>query len=74
MQQTPRSLVEKIVFNKPSAIVHTVIFGAWFVFHWGINLLTNVVSLEAIYLSIFIGIGTANIHHHVDKLNKRSKK
>lgn len=35
---------------------HTVWFALWFAFHLDINLLTLIVSLEAIYLSTFIMI------------------
>lgn len=65
--QSPPSLIERLIFNKPSAIIHTLVFVVWFAIGWNVNLLTNIVSLEAIYLSIFIGIGTQDVHKHIDK-------
>lgn len=67
-----KTLIEKIIAgvgSVPSLIVHSVIFVASFVFSWfGIipfNLmlliLTTIVSLEAIYLAIFIQM-TVNRH------------
>lgn len=64
---TPPSLVERLIFNKVSAVLHTVWFGAWFALGLDINTLTLIVSLEAIYLSIFIGISSQHIHEHMDK-------
>lgn len=68
--QTPPSLVERLIFNKISAIAHTVWFGTWTpIFGLSMNALTLVVSLEAIYLSIFIGISTQHVHQHIDRKN-----
>ena len=38
-------------------LVHTAWFVAWFAFGLGINLVTLIVSLEAIYITLFIGVG-----------------
>jgi hypothetical protein len=54
------------VLSIPSAVIHTVIFAAWFVFGWNVGLLTNLVSLESIYLVIFIGI-KQHAHHKAMK-------
>lgn len=34
--------------------LHALWFGFWFLFHCDVSLLTNIVSLEAIYLCIFL--------------------
>ena len=47
--------LRKAVFSTPSKIIHTVWFVSWFAFHLSINVLTLVVSLEAIYLELFLG-------------------
>lgn len=44
-----------IVFSRTSKVFHTVWFGLWFWLHLDINLLTLIVSLEAIYLELFLG-------------------
>lgn len=62
-------LTEKIteaIGTIPSLIFHGSVFVAWFVFHWDINLLTNLVSLEAIFLAIFIQM-SVNRHHTTSK-------
>ena len=58
------SLVEKVsvqlgnwLFTPVSALLHTVWFVSWFAFGLDINLLTLIVSLEAIYITLFIGLG-----------------
>ena len=37
-----------------SVIIHTLIFAGWFVFDWGLEQLLVIVSIEAIYIGIFI--------------------
>jgi len=58
------SVVEKVsiklgdwLFTPISALLHTVWFIAWFAFGLPINTLTLIVSLEAIYITLFIGLG-----------------
>jgi uncharacterized membrane protein len=46
-----------LLFTPLSALLHTIWFVAWFSFGLSINLLTLVVSLEAIYITLFIGLG-----------------
>jgi hypothetical protein len=46
-----------IIFTPASALLHTVWFAVWLGFGLSINLLTLVVSLEAIYITLFIGLG-----------------
>jgi uncharacterized membrane protein len=46
-----------LLFTPLSALLHTIWFIAWFTFGLSINLLTLVVSLEAIYITLFIGLG-----------------
>jgi uncharacterized membrane protein len=46
-----------IIFTPASALLHTVWFVAWFALNLNINLLTLIVSLEAIYITLFIGLG-----------------
>jgi uncharacterized membrane protein len=46
-----------LLFTAASALVHTIWFIAWFVLKLDINLLTLIVSLEAIYITLFIGLG-----------------
>lgn len=68
-----------------SIIVHTVWFYVWFEFHLDISLLTNIVSLEAIILSVLIMIDGRNkdkqaaseaLHFQqtVDQLNQKLDK
>jgi low affinity Fe/Cu permease len=66
MKKTPRTLAEKIIMwvGSPSSLmVHSIIFIVFFVFillgydsSTVLLILTTIVSLEAIYLSIFIQI------------------
>jgi len=42
------------VGSLPCAVLHAVWFILWFVFHLDTSLLTNIVSLEAIFLTIFV--------------------
>jgi hypothetical protein len=46
-----------LLFTPMSALLHAVWFVAWFVLGLDINLLTLIVSLEAIYITLFIGLG-----------------
>ncbi|MEA2389088.1 MAG: hypothetical protein QOG41_1861, partial [Thermoleophilaceae bacterium] len=46
-----------LLFTPLSALLHTIWFVAWFSLRLSINLLTLVVSLEAIYITLFIGLG-----------------
>src|SRR3954463_15011623 len=46
-----------VLFTPLSALLHTVWFIAWFALGLDINLLTLIVSLEAIYITLFIGLG-----------------
>ena len=58
------SLVEKVsvklgdwLFTPMSALLHTIWFVAWFALGLEVELLTLIVSLEAIYITLFIGLG-----------------
>ena len=46
-----------LLFTPASALVHTIWFITWFALGLDINLLTLIVSLEAIYITLFIGLG-----------------
>jgi hypothetical protein len=46
-----------LLFTPVSALLHTIWFIAWFALGLDINLLTLIVSLEAIYITLFIGLG-----------------
>jgi uncharacterized membrane protein len=46
-----------LLFTPLSALLHTVWFALWFLLKLDINLLTLIVSLEAIYITLFIGLG-----------------
>jgi uncharacterized membrane protein len=46
-----------LLFTPVSALLHTLWFIAWFALGLDINLLTLIVSLEAIYITLFIGLG-----------------
>ena len=46
-----------LLFTPVSALIHTVWFATWFAAGLSINLLTLIVSLEAIYITLFIGLG-----------------
>jgi len=47
----------KLLFTPLSALLHTVWFVLWFALGLSINVLTMIVSLEAIYITLFIGLG-----------------
>jgi uncharacterized membrane protein len=46
-----------LLFTPISALLHTIWFATWLVLGLDINLLTLIVSLEAIYITLFIGLG-----------------
>jgi uncharacterized membrane protein len=46
-----------LLFTPMSALLHSIWFIAWFALGLDINLLTLIVSLEAIYITLFIGLG-----------------
>jgi uncharacterized membrane protein len=62
-----------VLFTPISALLHTIWFVVWFAAGLSINLLTLIVSLEAIYITLFIGLGQklqdkrAAIEAHADK-------
>ena len=55
--QTVSVTLGNVLFTPVSALLHTVWFIAWFALGLDINLLTLIVSLEAIYITLFIGLG-----------------
>jgi uncharacterized membrane protein len=55
--QTVSVKIGNLLFTPLSALLHTVWFVVWFAVGLSINLLTLVVSLEAIYITLFIGLG-----------------
>ena len=55
--QTVSVKLGNLLFTPISALLHTIWFVAWFTFGLSINLLTLIVSLEAIYITLFIGLG-----------------
>jgi hypothetical protein len=55
--QTVSVKLGNILFTPVSALLHTIWFVTWFVAGLDINLLTLIVSLEAIYITLFIGLG-----------------
>ena len=55
--QTVSVKLGDLLFTPLSALLHTVWFVLWFTLGLSINLLTLVVSLEAIYITLFIGLG-----------------
>jgi ethanolamine utilization protein EutP (predicted NTPase) len=71
--QTVSVKLGDLLFTPISALLHTVWFAAWFALGLDINLLTLIVSLEAIYITLFIGLGQklqdkrAGIHAKADK-------
>jgi uncharacterized membrane protein len=71
--QTVSIKLGDLLFTPVSALLHTVWFVAWFAAGLDINLLTLIVSLEAIYITLFIGLGQklqdtrAGIHAKADK-------
>jgi uncharacterized membrane protein len=55
--QTVSVKLGNVLFTPVSALLHTIWFITWFVAGLDINLLTLIVSLEAIYITLFIGLG-----------------
>lgn len=55
--QTVSVKLGNVLFTPLSALLHTIWFIAWFALGLDINLLTLIVSLEAIYITLFIGLG-----------------
>jgi hypothetical protein len=55
--QTVSIKLGNILFTPVSALLHTIWFVTWLVAGLDINLLTLIVSLEAIYITLFIGLG-----------------
>ena len=55
--QTASVKIGNLLFTPLSALLHTIWFIVWFAAGLSINLLTLVVSLEAIYITLFIGLG-----------------
>jgi uncharacterized membrane protein len=55
--QTVSVKLGDLLFTPLSALLHTIWFVAWFSLGLSINLLTLIVSLEAIYITLFIGLG-----------------
>ena len=62
----------EILFTPLSALVHTIWFIVWFAAGLSINLLTLVVSLEAIYITLFIGLGQ-NLQAKRDKVAQEQR-
>jgi hypothetical protein len=60
------------LFTPLSALVHTIWFVAWFSAGLSINLLTLIVSLEAIYITLFIGLGQ-NLQTKRDKVAQEQR-
>jgi len=55
--QTVSIKLGDLLFTPLSALLHTIWFVAWFSLGLDINVLTLIVSLEAIYITLFIGLG-----------------
>jgi len=55
--QTVSIRLGNLLFTPVSALLHTIWFALWLALGLSINLLTLVVSLEAIYITLFIGLG-----------------
>ena len=55
--QTVSVKLGDLLFTPISALLHTIWFVVWFAAGLSINLLTLIVSLEAIYITLFIGLG-----------------
>ena len=61
-----------LLFTPLSALLHTIWFIVWFAAGLSINLLTLVVSLEAIYITLFIGLGQ-NLQAKRDKVAQEQR-
>ena len=55
--QTVSVRLGNVLFTPISALLHTIWFALWLSLGLDINLLTLIVSLEAIYITLFIGLG-----------------
>lgn len=66
-------LTLKAVFSVSSAVLHTVWFIVWFAYHLDVNLLTNIVSLEAIYIGLLVGIQQMRHHEFTKKQAKKRR-
>lgn len=66
-----------LYFSPVSVIVHSIWFTTWFACGGDVSLLTNIVSLEAIYSCVLIGMAQKAHHertrrhfiHHLRKLD-----
>jgi ABC-type transport system involved in cytochrome bd biosynthesis fused ATPase/permease subunit len=61
-----------ILFTPLSALFHTIWFALWFALGLKIDLLTLIVSLEAIYITLFIGLGQ-NLQAKRDKVAQEQR-
>jgi hypothetical protein len=61
-----------LLFTPLSALLHSVWFTVWFAAGLSVNLLTMVVSLEAIYITLFIGLGQ-NLQAKRDKVAQEQR-
>jgi len=61
-----------LLFTPLSALLHSIWFAVWFAAGLSINLLTLVVSLEAIYITLFIGLGQ-NLQAKRDKVAQEQR-
>lgn len=59
--------LRKFIFSRPSKILHTVWFTVWFILGLDIDLLTLIVSLEAIYLELFLGDNQSDLRKSDNK-------
>lgn len=55
-------LILRLVFSVPSLVLHILFFAAQLGFRISVNVVTNVISWEAIFLALLIGI--QQIRHH----------
>lgn len=62
-----------LIFSTPSKVLHTAWFVAWFAFGLNINLLTLIVSLEAIYLELFLGDSQDDLDDKLDSHHESIK-
>lgn len=73
--------MQKMIFSKTSLGIHTVWFALWFLLGLDVNFLTLIVSLEAIYITLFIGleqqdhvVRNAKQHRELKTLLKKGNK
>jgi len=57
--------IQSALFTPISVIVHTTWFVFWLLCNFDINILTLIVSLEAIYITLFIGLEQKSMHDTV---------